>query len=108
MSHARQNRRLARETARRLGAAAGAEAVEDFANTGGHELVDGYEVPGAPATADDLLATIAPHQESWDCGAINAGAAEVDHCPRGFESAYYEAYEQSARATVLRLAEALP
>jgi len=98
MSHARQNRRIARAHATSLGALAGAEAVEDFANGGpcGDE-----EVTGA-----DLLATIAPGQCGWDEAAINADAAGSDRCPAGFETAYYAAYEASARATVRKLAAA--
>lgn len=145
MSKARQSRQLARRWAEMLGAASGAEAVVDFAMTGGtQEIVhvercgdphgrrgrrlcsgcsqawaerrgaepDGcglvleretYSEPGE-ATADELLATIARGQESWDTGAINAGAAEIDRCPRGYEKAYYAAYERAAVATVRRLA----
>jgi len=105
MSHARQTRRIARVHAARLGAAAAILAVEDFAQTGGFVEIDGYEVPGAEASSDDLLATIAPGQLGWDEAAINAGAAEIDRCPKGFEEAYYAAYELCARATVRRLAE---
>jgi hypothetical protein len=96
MGRARQIRRVARVWAETLGAAAGIEAVDDFASGG----PCGDEELGA----DDLLATLAPGNESWDTGAVNVGAAEIDRCPAGYESSYYEAYEAAAVARVRALA----
>lgn len=90
-----------------LGASAGAADAEEFAQTGGSVDVEGYSVPGHPASREELLATLAAGQESWDTGAINADAAGSDRCPIGHEDVYYAAYETSARTTARRLAEAL-
>lgn len=88
MSHARQSRRLARSFAAMLGAAAGADAVNDFAT--------GAE----PPTAAEFRSTL---RGSWDEPAINAGSARLDRCPVGHDAAYYAAYEHAARAEVTRL-----
>lgn len=96
MSKARQNRRIARRWADTLGAAAGIEAVVDFANGG----PCGDDVP----TAAELRATIAPGQLGWDEAAINADAAGADRCPAGHERTYYAAYERAARAAELEAA----
>jgi hypothetical protein len=104
MSRARQNRRLARSFASRLGAAAGALAVEDFAQTAGTEEIDDYAVDGCAASAEDLRATVSG---SWDGPAIGAGAAQIDGCPKGFEAAYYAAYEAAAVRAVETMAAAL-
>ncbi len=91
--------------ARTLGAAGGAEAVEDYAHTGGSEYdrESGYTIHGVTCTAEQLREV----GEGWDTHAINAGAARIDGCPAGHEDAYYEAYEASAQATIERLATAL-
>lgn len=93
MGKARQDRRLARQTAVERGEAAGVEAVNDYA-TGGPR---GDAVP----TAAELRATL---RSSWDEPAINAGVAKIDNCPAGYETAYYDAYERAARRHVLALA----
>ena len=93
MAHAKQARRLAAQWATILGTAAGIDAVDDFAQGDSGE---GRE-------ADELLETIADDQLGWDESAIQAGAAELDHCPKGYEHAYYEAYQASAVARVLEL-----
>jgi len=97
-----------------LGASAGTEAVADFAATGGrspeyvtdaagetHVVYPDYQA----ATAEELRATLL--QGSWDEPAINAGAAQIDGCPKGHEDAYYEAYDRASRETVNRLADQL-
>lgn len=94
MSHARQCRCIARTFAALLGAAAGVDAVNDFATGGG-----GCD---EPPTAADLYATL---RSSWDAPAIDAGAARIDRCPVGYEGVYYDAYESAARAQVRRLAD---
>lgn len=74
MARARQNRRLAKTWAARLGTADGIEAVDDF-------------VFGVPADGDwvaELLATVAPGQLGWDEGAAQANTAELSGCPAGF------------------------
>ena len=99
MAHAKQARRAARQWATILGAAAGIEEVDDFASV--CEWRD--EGRFAPPNADELLATIAPGQLGWDEGAISAGAAELDRCPKGCEQAYYRAYQAGAVARVYEL-----
>ena len=96
MSKARQSRQLAATWARTLGGRAGVGAVDDFASGGpcGDHEPDAHE----------LLATIARGSLGWDEAAIQAGCAEIDRCPKGFEQAYYEAYELAARARVVELA----
>jgi hypothetical protein len=90
-------RRLASLWARLLGAAAGVEAVEEFAA--------GVISRVPEATREELLATLAPGHASWDEEGAQAGAAGFDRYPKGHEAAYYEAYERAARERVLRLAE---
>ena len=104
MSYARKTRRLARAYARRLGAIAGPLAVADYAGCGETDA-DGES---CPATADQLLSTLGPRQVAWNEGAISAGAAEFDGCPAGYESDYYAAYEEAARADVVERAKAAP
>lgn len=98
MSRARQSRRLARATAARLGFADGPADVDAFVVdeeiSHAHEEFDkaealrGLDRPGA-----------------WDESAINARAAELAGCPKGFEDVYYAAYDRSARARVREILE---
>ncbi len=90
-------RRLAATWAEALGAAGGVDAVEDFASCRWRT--------GEEPTAEELLQTIEPGQADWDEGAVNVGAAQIDGCPRGYEAAYYAAYERAARARVIEVAE---
>jgi hypothetical protein len=96
MGKARQVRRVGRRWAEQLGAAAGIEAVDDFANGG--------PCGDDPPTAAELRATL---KGSWDGPAINAGAARIDGCPSGHFRVYYEAYERAARDRVEELAAEL-
>lgn len=93
MAHAKQARRIARQWAKILGTAAGIEAVDDFAQG---DIGEGRD-------ADELTATITGRYASWDGPAIQAGAAQIDRCPTGYEHAYYEAYQAGAVARVHEL-----
>ena len=103
MARAKQSRRIARTWATVLGEAAGIDAVDDSLLYCQQENADqGNE---AELTRHDLLATIAGHCVSWCEPAINAGAAQIDHCPKGYEDHYYRAYQVGAVARVLKLAD---
>ena len=98
MARAKQSRRIARTWAALLGEAAGIDAVDDFRVSA---LMNGDDDAEA---SESLLATIASDQLGWDESASNAGAAKIDHCPKGYEDHYYEAYQTAAVAYVLELA----
>jgi hypothetical protein len=100
MGKAKQNRRIARSWAERLGTTAGVEAVDAY-------VVD-EQVRGVEDLRASLLATIAPGQPDWDEGAAEVGEAEIDGCPSGYDLNYYAAYGMAARARVLELARGLP
>jgi hypothetical protein len=94
MARARQTRRLARTWAEILGTTSGVADAEDFA----------MGVSGEGRTAQELRDVSRPG--SWDEGAINAGCANLDGCPAGFEDAYYEAYDRAACERARELADA--
>ena len=95
MAKAKQNRRLARSWAARLGAAAGVSCV--------HAYIVDEEILLWPDFDRAASLSGLDREGSWDTPAIDADAAGIDGCPRGFEGAYYEAYDRAACAHVREL-----
>lgn len=89
-------RRL-RAYAWKLGLAAGDEEGEIFTqelrSTSGEHL-------NSEDRLEKLTEALNQELESWDSGAREAHAHEVDGCPSGHEEAYYEAYNRGARSRI--------
>ena len=92
---AKQNRRLARLWARRLGLMAGAEDAATNIAESTQEL-DNEE------TLEYLHYLRDPTKESWDSGARNVYAHTIDPVPTGYADTYYEAYNLGADRVVSR------
>ena len=92
---AKQNRRLARLWAWRLGLMAGAEdaAINIAEST---QEMDNEE------TLEYLHSLRGPGKEDWDSGARNVYVHKIDRVPTGYSDTYYEAYNLAADRVVKR------
>jgi hypothetical protein len=92
---AKQNRRLARLWAWRLGLMAGAE---DAATN----IAESTQEMDTEETLEYLHSLRDPGKEDWDSGARNVYAHKIDPVPVGYADTYYEAYNVAADRVVGR------